>query len=141
MSDIYAYIENNEVRVEVVNDDINVYFGTGQPGEDGWAPVLAVVADGAREVLQVADWIGGGGTKPATGQYIGPTGFVTLIGDAVNIKGSDGSSGDLETQLLAFPEYPNEPDAYAALGPNKIFWIGTETDTDFPLMLKKTRPA
>jgi hypothetical protein len=59
----------------------------------GWTPILAVVIDGSRNVLQVTGWEGGSGTVPATGLYVGATGYVPLIANAVNIKGQDGSAG------------------------------------------------
>lgn len=69
---------------------------TGASGADGWTPVLAVVADGDRYVQQVVDWVGGTGTKPATGDYVGPTGLVASIGSAVNIRGAAGDgTGDV----------------------------------------------
>ena len=39
----------------------------GREGNDGWSPVLAVVSDSARRVLQVTGWTGGTGTPPASG--------------------------------------------------------------------------
>ena len=63
-------------------------------GQDGWSPTFAVAADGTRSVLQVVDWIGGEGTKPVTGKYVGAAGFVTLIADAVDIRGLKGDKGD-----------------------------------------------
>lgn len=56
----------------------------GFDGDDGWSPVLAIVADGARRVVQVTDWVGGSGLPPDTG-YIGTTGIVAAIGDAADI--------------------------------------------------------
>lgn len=47
----------------------------------------------------------------------------------------------LETLLLTLPEYANEPAAFAALGANKLYWISSATDTEFPYSLKKTRSA
>lgn len=68
----------------------------GPAGGEGWTPELAVVADGARYVQQVADWFGGAGVKPPTGEYVGPTGFVTDITQAVNIRGASGAgTGDV----------------------------------------------
>src|SRR5690606_38161018 len=68
----------------------------GDPGTDGWTPVFAIVADGERYVQQVVEWVGGTGTKPTTGQYVGPDGFVSDIGDAVDIRGAHGSTdGDV----------------------------------------------
>ena len=65
----------------------------GSNGTNGWTPVFAVVVDGSRNVLQVVDWTGGSGTKPVTGKYVGATGLVTLIADAVNIRGAQGAAG------------------------------------------------
>lgn len=66
----------------------------GTDGLDGWSPVLAVVSDSARRVLQITDWTGGDGTKPSTG-YIGASGIVALIADAVDIRGPAGSAGNV----------------------------------------------
>jgi hypothetical protein len=55
--------------------------------DDGWSPELAVVNDGDRCVLQIADWEGGTGTKPVAGDYLGLTGLVGDIADAVDIRG------------------------------------------------------
>ena len=76
----------------------------GAAGYNGWSPKFATVPDGERRVLQVADWFGGGGTKPDTGQYIGATGFVTAIGDGVDIRGPagrDGQDADASIPTLA----------------------------------------
>ena len=76
-------------------DDGDGGIGTpGDDGDDGWSPKFATVPDGERRVLQVADWFGGGGTKPDTGQYIGATGFVATIGDGVDIRGPAGEDGE-----------------------------------------------
>lgn len=66
---------------------------TGAAGTNGWSPILAVVSDGERRVLQVTDWTGGTGTKPATGSFIGPTGFVATAAQAVDIRGATGATG------------------------------------------------
>lgn len=67
---------------------------TGAQGQKGWSPILATASDGNRQVLQVADWTGGQGTKPATGSYIGSTGLVANIADGVDIRGIQGVKGD-----------------------------------------------
>lgn len=59
----------------------------------GWSPTFAVAIDGARNVLQVFDWVGGTGTKPATGLYVGATGLVALIAEAADIRGLKGDKG------------------------------------------------
>ena len=66
---------------------------TGAQGQKGWSPILAVVSDGARRVLQVSDWTGGAGTKPASGSYIGATGLTAIVGDAVDFRGIQGIQG------------------------------------------------
>jgi len=75
-------------------------------GGAGWSPVLSLVTDGNRRVFQVVNWIGGSGTPPATGGYIGPSGLVSSISSAVDVRGSPGSPGDgsaffLHTQSIA----------------------------------------
>jgi hydroxylamine reductase (hybrid-cluster protein) len=60
----------------------------------GWTPILAVVADGTRRVLQVTGWEGGSGTVPSTGMYVGVSGYVVNIVDAVDIRGAEGSIGN-----------------------------------------------
>lgn len=72
----------------------------GDDGDDGWTPRFSVVSDSARRVLQVSDWVGGGGTKPATGQYVGSTGFVAAVADAVDIRGPVGQTGGAGTAGL-----------------------------------------
>lgn len=59
-------------------------------GDRGWVPVLASVTDSTRRVFRVVDWAGGEGTKPATGKYVGTTGLVDLIADAVDMRGAEG---------------------------------------------------
>ena len=68
----------------------------GNPGEDaddGWSPVFSVLSDGERRVLQVSDWVGGTGTKPTTGQYVGISGLVDDIENGVDIRGPRGLQG------------------------------------------------
>lgn len=66
---------------------------TGAQGQKGWSPVLATASDGTRRVLQVTDWVGGAGTKPAVGSYVGAAGLVVAIGDGVDIRGIQGVTG------------------------------------------------
>lgn len=64
----------------------------GTNGTNGWSPRLAVVATGERRVLQITFWTGGTGTPPPTG-YIGATGIVDNIANAVDIRGPQGLQG------------------------------------------------
>ena len=65
----------------------------GEDADDGWSPVFSVLADGERRVLQVSDWVGGTGTKPTTGQYVGTSGLVDDIENGVDIRGPRGLQG------------------------------------------------
>lgn len=69
-------------------------------GPQGWSPSLAVVADGARSVLQVIDWVGGEGSKPTITGYIGATGIVATAALAVDIRGSVGATGPGNTLAI-----------------------------------------
>lgn len=62
-------------------------------GTSGWSPTFSVITDGERRVLQVTDWIGGGGVKPAVGGFIGAAGIVETAAEAVDIRGAQGVQG------------------------------------------------
>lgn len=55
-------------------------------GTNGWAPVLASEEVGTARYLRVLDWMGGTGTKPPSGLYIGPTGYVATRAEATNFN-------------------------------------------------------
>lgn len=76
--------------VEVIEDAVDV---RGLRGYTGWVPLLRLVADGDRIVQEVYDWLGDGDDKPNTG-YIGETGLVPAIEDAIDIRGLQGLKGD-----------------------------------------------
>ena len=63
-------------------------------GNAGWSPVLAIISDGNRRVFQVVNWVGGSGSPPAIGGYIGNNGIVPSIADAINIRGEKGEQGE-----------------------------------------------
>jgi hypothetical protein len=77
--------------VNVNNSKISARVGVlvGPSGASSWTPVLAVTADGSRRVIEVLDWVGGDGTKPDLG-YLGTTGVVPDLIDAVDIRGAAG---------------------------------------------------
>ena len=58
-----------------------------------WLPVVALVNDGNRVVIQVVAWTGGVGDVPPSGMYIGPAGYVTNISLATDIRGPIGPTG------------------------------------------------
>lgn len=67
----------------------------GDQGDKGWSPILAVVEDGNRRVLQVENWTGGEGAEPAAGLYVGAAGLVANIADAVSVRGPAGPAGSV----------------------------------------------
>lgn len=77
------------------NDDPNIIARNGDrgaAGTNGWSPLLAIASDGARRVEQIIGWTGGSGNPPAyTNQYIGASGIVEDIADAVDIRGATGT--------------------------------------------------
>lgn len=66
----------------------------GIAGFDGWSPLLSVITDGDRRVLQLTSWAGGTGEEPTSGQYIGSTGLVSDISLAIDIRGATGIQGE-----------------------------------------------
>lgn len=86
-----------------VGTDGDVVIDFGLPrGEKGWGPVFLLANDGSRRVLQVEDWVGGEGTKPAIGAYVGSSGLVFEIENAVDIRGEAGPATD--TPLAGLPD-------------------------------------
>jgi hypothetical protein len=65
----------------------------GDTGEKAWSPIFAAVEDDDRIVFQIADWVGGTGAMPATGDFIGEDGWVEDIEDAVDFRGAIGLQG------------------------------------------------
>lgn len=97
----------------------------------GWSPIFSVETDGARSVLQIADWTGGpsGTTKPATGGYIGPDGIVSSISAAVNIRGPNGADGQSFTvnasgNLVDRATYDSQPPpfSFVAIDEGKLYF-------------------
>lgn len=94
--------EDGVIAVDVIVEEVIVgtFDAEGAPGargpdgDDGWSPVFATVSDGARRVQQLVNWIDGTGTQPGDiGKYVGLTGFVTDIADAIDIRGPQGNTG------------------------------------------------
>ncbi|CAD7023112.1 fusion protein [Pseudorhizobium endolithicum] len=73
---------------------LNFGIPRGVQGFKGWAIEPEVVPHGSKQVLRVADFIGGEGAKPAgVGLYVGLGGLVTDIEDAIDIRGDVGPQG------------------------------------------------
>lgn len=88
----------------------------GLVGDKGWSPEFGIVSDGSRRVLQLADWVGGGGDKPAVnvGDYLGVDGFTSVIGDAIDIRGPQGATGPGSGDLVAAQNLSDVDDAPTA---------------------------
>ena len=93
----------NNTLVNILNGLKGTMQGTIDAGRgpQGWSPILTVVNDGDRRVLQIDDWTGGGEgtTKPATGGYIGPGGVVATVAEAIDIRGEIGLTGPSAYQV------------------------------------------
>ena len=66
----------------------------GDPGDNGWSPVLATESDGQRRVQRVIDYVGGQGAKPVIDV---PNSYLTAMGlgtkaNAVDVRGAAGSA-------------------------------------------------
>ena len=66
----------------------------GVAGTSGWSPIISIKTYLERRVIQVVDWTGGSGVKPAGGLYVSSSGFTSDITLAVDIRGASGLSGD-----------------------------------------------
>lgn len=68
---------------------------------NGWSPLLAVVSDVDRRVLRVVDWVGGSGSVPPVLGYVGATGLVQNIADAIDIRGPSGLQVSIVTSNVS----------------------------------------
>lgn len=100
----------------------------GTDGSDAWSPVLANVVDGARRVQRIVDWVGGEGTKPATGVYVGPTGLTNVLADATDMRGSAGANGAGSGDMVAANNLSELTDK-AAARTNLSVYSRAEIDT------------
>ena len=81
------------------SEDFAALFGVSLVGDalagigaNGWTPVYRVVVNNARRLLQITDWIGGGGNKPVIG-YLAESGLVADADDGINFQGPMGLPG------------------------------------------------
>jgi hypothetical protein len=97
-------------------------------GNDGWSPQFAVVSDGARRVLQVTGWVGGTGSPPASGQYVGATGLVSSLVSAIDVRGVPGATGPAGTNGASGTRWFEGSGAPSSgLGVNGDFYLNITT--------------
>lgn len=65
-------------------------------GDKGWSPLFLTAADVDRVVIRLYDWTGGQGDKPTQTGYLGPTGLVENIAQAMDLRGPTGLQGSIE---------------------------------------------
>lgn len=84
---------------DAVARTITVNFDPGGEltAEDGWSPLIRIVTDSARRIIEIYDWTGGTGTKPATG-YISSSGLTSTLSAGADIRGSTGATGAAGTK-------------------------------------------
>lgn len=88
-----ASVEETNASSVLIKDEVQGLLDQALTIGSGWAPAIKVIADGAeREVLEIYDWIGGTGVKPAAG-FVGSTGIVPTADEAINVKGTAGNDG------------------------------------------------
>ncbi|MCF3935388.1 SGNH/GDSL hydrolase family protein [Acuticoccus sp. M5D2P5] len=107
-------------------DTLNGYFygpktfagwGVGtRIGQQGWTPIPGIANDGGRRVLQVVDWQGGSGAKPATLGYLGSAGIVSDIAEAIDVRGATGDPTAAEIVTLIADDEPAQTGLLDALG-------------------------
>lgn len=89
-----SYIANTPTEEAPPHADWDIVAAKGL---DGWSPLLAGEADGARRVLKLTGYVGGEGDEPTdhVGEYLKADGtFTATIGDAMDIRGPAGANGE-----------------------------------------------
>lgn len=73
------------ITIDWTDGGIVVDSTPGVAGDGGWSPMLAVVSDGARNVMKLVGWTGGQGPPPASNLYLGASGYVADIHQAATV--------------------------------------------------------
>lgn len=112
-------VEQTAAQVQEIKNDTEVLYNQALAIGSGWSPVLKAIMDGSRAILQITDWTGGRGTKPAVG-YVGPNGVVATTTNALDIRGAKGVDGKSFTvnatgTLAGRDAYNNQPEGFAYL--------------------------
>jgi hypothetical protein len=91
--------------------DAGIDLDDGSDGANGWTASYALVTDGERRVMQITGWSGGGGEEPQTG-YVGVSGIVSDISEAIDLRGATGPIGPFGTNLWIGDTAPEDEEAY-----------------------------
>lgn len=108
----------------------------GSQGGNGWTMIPSIATDNERRVLRIADYVGGVGSKPVTGLYIGSSGPTPDITLAVNIRGATGL-GDMQKDL--YDPTNKGLDVYNRLNHTGLQSIDTIIDLQTQLDAKELR--
>lgn len=111
--------------------------GSGGGGSNGWTPMFVVIEDGERNVIQITEWTGGSGTPPDTG-YLSPTGIVSDITQASNVRGSKGETG---IQGIPGIGLPGKDGLDGADGFSPTIDVYAQTETEYILEITDTEGA
>lgn len=115
----------SDLGIQQIVDDYLESLGIGNTLLTGWTPILAVEYYEQGDYLKIVDWVGGNGEKPTVNLYIGATGLVVDIADAVNIKGSN-SNG--MSRISATDEFSYLEDKIVAGDNIDVSTIGISTN-------------
>jgi hypothetical protein len=87
-----GYVGSESDWIKSVQGEKGDTGATGAKGNNGYSPVYQLVTNSNGTFIQITDWVGGDGTKPATG-YLSSNGVVSNINNATNIRGDKGDQG------------------------------------------------
>lgn len=107
---VTKYVKLSNIIIAGVAGNDGAKGDIGDDGEKGWSPVIGIFTASDKKVFKVVNWVGGEGQKPATGQYIGATGLVTNIADAVQIDYNLSTKADLINGVVPANQLPSYVD-------------------------------
>lgn len=95
---------DEEASVRINFDAFGVAQNYLEQEREGWSPVINVVEDGDRVVLQVVDWVDGQGPKPEHTGYMGYEGLVDNISQACDMQADPTSQWQWNPQHIDHAE-------------------------------------